>query len=37
MRILYDVTGWRSVASYTIVEQRLYLFNDPFCPQNIGE
>jgi len=37
MRILYDVTGWRSVASYTIVEERLYLFNDPFCPQNVGE
>jgi hypothetical protein len=37
MRILYDVTGWRSLASYTVVDDRLYLFNDPFCPQVVGE
>ncbi len=37
MRILYDVTGWRSLASYSVVDDRLYLFNDPFCPQVVGE
>jgi hypothetical protein len=37
MRILYDVNGWRSVASYSLSGERLYLFNDPYCPQDVGE
>ena len=37
MRIYYDVTGWHSLASYTISNDRLYLFNDPYCPQEVGE
>jgi len=37
MRIYYNVTGWRSIASYTISDDRLYLFNDPYCPQEVGE
>lgn len=37
MRIYYNVTGWRSVASYTVSYDRLYLFNDPYCPQEVGE
>lgn len=37
MRIYYNVTGWRSIASYTVSDDRLYLFNDPYCPQEVGE
>ena len=37
MRIYYDVTGWRSIASYTIADDHLYIFNDPYCPQEVGE
>ena len=31
MRIYYDVTGWSSLASYTVSGDRLRLFNDPYC------
>jgi len=37
MRIYYNVTGWRSIASYTVFDDKLYLFNDPYCPQEVGE
>jgi hypothetical protein len=37
MRIFYNVTGWRSISSYTISGDRLYLFNDPHCPGEVGE
>lgn len=37
MRIYYEVTGWFSIASYTVSGNRLQLFNDPFCPDDIGE
>lgn len=37
MRIYYDVTGWRTISSYTVAGDRLYLFNDPFCPEHTGE
>lgn len=37
MRIYYDVTGWRSIASYTVADDRLFIFNDPYCPQEVGE
>jgi len=36
-RIYYDVTGWNSVASYTINGDHLYIFNDPYCPEVTGE
>jgi hypothetical protein len=31
MRVFYAVTGWRTVASFTVSGDRLYIFNDPFC------
>jgi hypothetical protein len=37
MRIYYNVTGWRSIGSYTVSNDKLYLFNDPYCPQGVGE
>jgi hypothetical protein len=37
MRIYYNVTGWRSIASYTVTDDHLYLFNDPYCLQEVGE
>jgi len=37
MRIYYEVTGWNSLASYTIAGNRLYLFNDPYCKEATGE
>lgn len=37
MRIFYEVTGWRSIASYSLENDRLYLFNDPYCPDVVGE
>ena len=37
MRIYYEVTGWRSLASYAISGDRLYLFNDPYCKEVTGE
>jgi hypothetical protein len=37
MRIYYEVTGWFSIASYSTTEDRLTLFNDPFCPFDTGE
>lgn len=37
MRIFYEVNGWRSISSYTVEGNRLYLFNDPYCPEHVGE
>lgn len=37
MRIYYEVTQWRSLASYTVEGNRLRLFNDPYCPYDVGE
>ena len=37
MRIFYQITNWKSIASFTVEENRLKIFNDPFCPQDIGE
>jgi hypothetical protein len=37
MRIYYEVTDWKSIASFTVEGNRLTIFNDPFCPQDIGE
>lgn len=37
LRIYYDVTGWRSIASYIVEGDRLTIFNDPICPEEVGE
>ena len=37
MRIFYETNGWRSLASYTTDGDRLFLFNDPYCPEHTGE
>jgi hypothetical protein len=37
MRIFYEVTGWRTIASFTTSSDHLYIFNDPFCPGDVGE
>jgi len=37
MRIYYPITGWRSIASYTVSDDRLSIYNDPYCPQDVGE
>jgi len=36
-RIYYTVTAWRSLGSFTIDGDRLYLFNDPYCQYETGE
>ena len=37
MRIFYEVNNWRSLASYSVSGDRLYIFNDPYCPESTGE
>jgi hypothetical protein len=37
MRIFYEVNKWRSIASYSVAGDRLFLFNDPYCPEHTGE
>jgi hypothetical protein len=37
MRIYYEVTGWRSLASYQVSGDHLFLFNDPYCIDATGE
>ncbi|HET9906218.1 MAG TPA: hypothetical protein VFQ23_06245 [Anaerolineales bacterium] len=37
MRIFYTITNWKSIASFTVDKNRLTIFNDPFCPHDIGE
>ncbi|HSL31934.1 MAG TPA: hypothetical protein VK900_22205 [Anaerolineales bacterium] len=37
MRIFYEVNNWRSIASYAVEGDRLFIFNDPYCPENTGE
>jgi len=35
-RIYYTVNGWRSIGSYAVSEDKLYLFNDPYCNWETG-
>jgi hypothetical protein len=35
-RIYYTMNGWRSLGSYTVSGDRLYLFNDPYCNWDTG-
>ena len=37
MRIFYEVTEWRSVASYQVSGDRMVLFNDPYCTDATGD
>jgi hypothetical protein len=36
MRIFYEVTGWRSFASFTVSDDELRVFNDVYCPDVVG-
>lgn len=36
-RIYYDVIQWRSLGSYVVSGDRIYLFNDPYCQWEVGE
>ena len=35
-RLVYDVTGWRTIASYRLDGEILEVFNDPICPSERG-
>jgi hypothetical protein len=35
-RIYYTMNGWRSLGSYTVSGDRIYLFNDPYCNWETG-
>jgi hypothetical protein len=35
-RIYYTVNGWRSLGSYSVSGDMLYLFNDPYCNWDTG-
>jgi hypothetical protein len=35
-RIYYTVNGWRSLGSYTVLGNVLYLYNDPYCNWDTG-
>jgi hypothetical protein len=35
-RIYHEVTGWRSLGSYTVSGDQLTLINDPYCPDVVG-
>jgi len=35
-RIFHEATGWRSLGSFTVEGDRLWLFNDPVCPDEVG-
>jgi hypothetical protein len=37
MRVHYEVTGWHSLASYVVEGDRLTIFNDPYCPEEVSE
>ena len=36
MRVEYEVTGWSDLASYTVEADRLTVFNDPNCPEEVA-
>jgi len=36
LRIIYDVTLWRTLASYEVDGDQLRIFNDPMCPWEEG-
>ena len=36
-RIYYEVIQWRSLGSFVVSGDRIYLFNDPYCQWDVGE
>ena len=36
-RIFSELAGWRCLGSYTVSGERIVLFNDPICAQDVGE
>ena len=36
MRIFYEVTGWRSFASFSLSGDEIQIFNDAYCPEGVG-
>jgi hypothetical protein len=36
MRIFHAETGWRSISSFRVEGDQLYLFNDPHCINTVG-
>lgn len=36
LRLVYDVTGWRTIASYRLDGEIFEVFNDPICPSERG-
>jgi hypothetical protein len=37
MRIYYELTGWKTIASYSVSGNKLEIFNDAICPHDVGE
>lgn len=37
MRIVYDVNGWHSQAAARVEDDLLWLTEDPYCPEELGE
>ncbi|MBI4787992.1 MAG: hypothetical protein HY782_13220 [Chloroflexi bacterium] len=35
-RVYTEINGWRSLGSYTVSGDRLELFNDPTCTEDVG-
>jgi hypothetical protein len=35
-KIYYTLNGWRSLGSYSVSGNQLYLFNDPYCTRDVG-
>jgi len=35
-RVYHTATGWRTLGSYTVEDDRLLLFNDPTCLREVG-
>ena len=35
-RMIHTVTGWKSVTSFSVDGERLILFNDPYCTDEVG-
>ncbi len=35
-RVYHKISGWRTVGSYAVREDRIWLFNDPHCNQDTG-
>jgi hypothetical protein len=36
-RVSHGATGFQGVGSFTVEADRLFLFNDPNCPQDVAE